>query len=181
MEPPSGGRVFACPGDDNLRSPLRGRGGPLRKSDRTVKKNKSGSPRSKPEVSNLPDAELEVLACLWNRKAATARQVREQMADYRPMAHGSVLTLLKRLLEKGLVTREKATAGKAFVYRPALPAAPTYRRILDDLVQRIFGGSGLTLVSSLFETRAPTPDEVDQLEALLDKCRADARQRAKKK
>ncbi|MHC4716797.1 MAG: BlaI/MecI/CopY family transcriptional regulator, partial [Planctomycetota bacterium] len=43
----------------------------------------------------LPRAELEVMACLWEGGPATARRIRETMHDYRPMAHGSVMVLLK--------------------------------------------------------------------------------------
>ncbi len=143
------------------------------------KKRKSAADPAEPALA-LPDAELEVLACLWNAGQCTARQVRERIAGYRPMAHGSVVTLLQRLLKKGLVTRQKAATGKAFIYLPAQPAGPTYRRILDDLVRRIFGGSGVMLVSSLFETRAPTPDELDQLEKLLDQCRRETGKRVRK-
>ncbi len=119
----------------------------------------------------LPDAELEVLACLWQMGQATAREVREGMADYRPMAHASAVTLLGRLEAKGLVRREKGLVGKAFVYRPTRRPAATYRRILKDLVERIFGGSGVQLVTSLFETRPPTRDELEQLQQLLDRLR----------
>lgn len=118
--------------------------------------------------ARLPDAELDVLACLWRRGEATARQIRETMEDYRPMAHGSVVTLLGRLQEKGLVTREKGPVGKAFVYQPTRRPAPTYRRVVGDLLTRIFGGNSVALVSSLFETQPPTQAEIRQIQELLD-------------
>ena len=42
-------------------------------------KKKAGSARE--ALENLPDAELEVMACLWQRGDATARQIREEMAS----------------------------------------------------------------------------------------------------
>ena len=120
---------------------------------------------------DLPDAELEVLACLWKLEAATARQVREEMQDYRQMTHSAVSTLLKRLEDKGMVAREKGPVGKAFVFRPVVNRRRTYRRILKALRDRIFAGNGLQLVSSLFETRAPTAEELDQLQTLVDDLR----------
>lgn len=120
---------------------------------------------SEPE---LPDAELEVLASLWRGGAATVRQVREAMQEYRPMSHASAFTLLRRLEAKGLVRREKAPAGKAFVFRPTTRPGRTYRRVVKDLLDRVFGGSPVTMVSSLFETRPPTKEELDELQALLD-------------
>jgi predicted transcriptional regulator len=129
--------------------------------------------KNKPKVDahSLPDAELEVLACLWRTGEATAREVREMMNGFRPMAHGSIATLLARLQEKGLVTREKAPVGKAFVYRPVRRAAAGYRSILSNLLDRVFGGSSIALVTSLFETKPPTREELQQLEKLLDDLR----------
>ena len=66
----------------------------------------------------IPEAELDVLACLQRSGEATAREIGAALRGYRPMAHGSVVTLLKRLEAKSLVTKRKADAGKAFVYRP---------------------------------------------------------------
>ena len=58
---------------------------------------------------NLPDAELDVLACLYRLENATVRQIREAIKKYRPMTHGSAVTLLKRLEEKSLVTKQLCT------------------------------------------------------------------------
>jgi len=132
--------------------------------------------RTKPATNQrLPDAELDVLACLWRRGKATAREVREALARYRPMAHGSVATLLGRLRAKELVTRQKGPVGKAFIYKPTRRPGPGYRRAVGDLLQRIFGGNSMALVASLFETKPPTPGELETLQELLDQFRENAR------
>jgi len=119
----------------------------------------------------LPDAELEVLACLWQKDEASAREVREAMDSYRPMTHGAMATLLKRLEAKGLVARRKGLVGKAFLYRPTRAPEPMYRKIMRDLRQRVFGGSGVAMVASLFETAVPSDEELAALEKLLDELR----------
>ena len=119
----------------------------------------------------LPDAELEVLACLWQLREATARQLREAMTGYRPMAHTSMVTLLGRLEAKGLVKRAKGPVGKAFLYTPMRRPGKTYRRVIGDVLQRIFGGNGPALVASLFETQPPTAAELVELQQLLDRLR----------
>jgi predicted transcriptional regulator len=117
----------------------------------------------------LPDAELEVMACLWQLREATARQLREAMLEYRPMAHTSMMTLLGRLEAKGMVKRNKGPVGKAFLYAPLRRPGKTYRRVIGDVLQRIFGGNQSALVASLFETRPPTKAEVAELQQLLDR------------
>ena len=117
---------------------------------------------------DLPDAELDVLAALARTEPATAKRLREQLAEHRPMAHGSVLTLLKRLENKGLVAREKGPVGKAFLYRPERELTPTLRDLVGNLVKRIFGGNSVALVASLFETRPPTVEELAELRQLVE-------------
>jgi BlaI family transcriptional regulator, penicillinase repressor len=127
---------------------------------------------------DLPDAELEVLACLQRQNQATAREIRELMQAYRPMGHASVLTLLTRLEAKRLVTREKGPVGKAFVYLPTQRSRKTGSHLLKKIVQRVFHGDGVALVTSLFQTKPPSRDELVRLERLLTDLRA---QRAERK
>jgi len=129
---------------------------------------------------HLPDAELEVLAGLWKMGAATARDLRESLEPFRPMSHGAMVTLLNRLEEKGFVTKKKGPVGKAFVYSPTRGPKPTFRRIMRETCERIFGGSGIAMVTSLFETRPPTGDELDKLQQLLDDLRQNKDSKGKK-
>ncbi len=117
---------------------------------------------------DLPDAELDVMSCLWRTDAMTAREVREQLQPTRPMTHASVCTLLKRLEDKGLVNRRKASSGKAFVYTASVAPTKTQRRLVRDLVDRMFAGSGVALVASLLHSRRPTDAEIVELQSLLD-------------
>ncbi len=121
---------------------------------------------------NIPTAELEVLACLRQMEQATAREIRERMHAYRPMAHGSVVNLLKRLEAKKLITKKKGSVGKAFVYRPLAATAGIYENLLNRLLNRVFGGDSLALVSSLFETMPPDSRQLAELEKLLEDLRA---------
>jgi BlaI family penicillinase repressor len=120
----------------------------------------------------LPDAELDVMVCLWQQGPKTARELREALAAARPMTHASISTLLARLTEKGLVGREKGAVGKAFVFRALVSPNATRRHLVSELLDRVFGGSGLALVSTLLESRRPTAREIDQLSNLLDQLRA---------
>lgn len=110
-------------------------------------------------------------------RKATVREIREAMAEFRPMAHGSVVNLLKRLEVKGLVRHEKGPIGKAFIYIPTSRPEPTHRRIVSEMLQRIFGGNGVAMVSTFLDTKPPTPEELDQLEELIRRKRTDKKPR----
>lgn len=119
----------------------------------------------------IPDAEADVLAALFDAGESTARGLREALERQRPMAHGSVVTLLKRLEGRGLVKRRKGDQGKAFVYRPTREHGRTLGPAVTNLMRRAFGGRPAALMASLFETRAPSADEIDELEELVKRLR----------
>jgi BlaI family transcriptional regulator, penicillinase repressor len=129
----------------------------------------------------LPPAERDVLACIYRLREPTARQLREALHSFRPMAHGSVLTLLNRLEAKGLVAKKKGPAGKAFIYRATQARQSTFTHLLRDLVHRVFEGDPVSLVASLFETRPPTKEEVARLEAMLKDLRRQRRPASERK
>jgi predicted transcriptional regulator len=91
------------------------------------------------------------------------------------MAHGTVVTLLRRLEDRRLVKRRKADQGKAFVYSPTKGHARTFGPLASSLMQRAFGGKPAALVASLFETRPPSTEEIDELEALVERLRDERR------
>ena len=135
------------------------------------KQQPAGSAEERTAVERLPNAELEVLAAHWHKGKATAGEIREHLAHRRPLAHGSVLTLLKRLSAKNLVSREKAPKGKAFVYQATRQPDAICRRILKDLTDRVFGGSRVAMIASLLDTHSPSEDELDELRELLERLR----------
>lgn len=121
----------------------------------------------------IPDAELEVLAYVQREGGATGKEVREGIAEWRPLSHSSVMTLLGRLQDRGLVRRELVPRGREYVYHATTTRDEAVEPILRRLLNRVFEGDAAGLVSSLFETRAPNPEEIERLEALLVELRED--------
>ncbi len=140
------------------------------------KKSKPTGPKGA-KAAQPPKAELEVLSCLWQRKQATVREIREAIAGFRPMAHGSVVNLLKRLEAKGLVRHEKGPVGKAFIYSPTGRPEPIRNRLVSEMLHRIFGGNGVAMVSSMLDTKPLTGEELEQLEELIRRKGSDKKSR----
>jgi len=116
----------------------------------------------------LPEAELEVLAALRDLGEADTVALRKALDSFRPMAHASMATLLKRLEAKGLVSRRKADSGKAFIYRATVDGAEIVRPLVDRLLHRVFRGNKLTMVATLFQARPPSKKELRELEELVE-------------
>ncbi len=129
------------------------------------------------QVEKIPDAERDVLVCLNRLEQATVKEIRAELAAVRELKASSVLTLLKRLEKKKLVTKRKAETGKAFVFRPTAASKRACRHLMKDLFQHVFAGDTMAFMASFFETRKPTDAEIEQLKEqlkeLLDELKAE--------
>lgn len=142
-----------------------------------AKKSKKKKTRVSAERSMeaIPNAELDVLACVWRAEPVTARRIREMMLRYRPMAHGSVVTLLNRLEDKHLVTKQKGSAGKAFLFRGTGKPDPLYKSLVKDMATRVFAQDTGRMVSALLEAIPPTQEELAVIQRALNRARKGAK------
>jgi predicted transcriptional regulator len=127
---------------------------------------------SKALAAELPDAELEVLACLHELGEVEVAEIRRALARFRPLSHASVSTLLRRLEGRGLVSRRKGPVGKSLLWAALPSAQATYRGLLTRLLDRVFAGDPVRLVSSLVSSRRLSGDELRRLRSIVDELEA---------
>ena len=119
--------------------------------------------------SRLPrptDAELAILRVLWERGASTVRQVHESLSGERTIGYTTILKLMQIMADKGIVERDET--DRTHVYTPRMSEEHTQRQLLQDLLDRAFGGSALKLVMQALSTRKASPEELAQIRQLLD-------------
>lgn len=116
-------------------------------------------------IKDLPQAEYEVMEVLWREGEATIKRVHAVLSAERKLAYTTVATLLSRLREKGYVDAREQNF--AYVFRPLIEKAQVQRRKLDDLVQRVFGGSLVPLAAYIAENSKLTPDQIAALEEMI--------------
>ena len=112
------------------------------------------------------NAELEILRVLWQRGPSTVRDVHESLDHARPVGYTTVLKLLQIMVEKGLVRRD--ASARSHVYAAVASQDATQRRMVADLVRRVFGCSTLGLVLHALESTRATAPELDLIRRLLD-------------
>ena len=117
-------------------------------------------------LKKLPDAELEVMQALWDLEAPVPRAaVEAAMAERKPMAQTTLLTLLTRLGEKGFLRIEKQ--GRSSVYTPLVAREDYQARQSRHFVDRLFGGSMSAFASALTASGIPKED-LEELTRLLE-------------
>ena len=110
------------------------------------------------------ESELLILRALWRLGPSTVRQVVEDLGS--DTGYTTALKLLQIMTEKGLVTRDDS--ARTHVFTPAVPETTTQRQLVDDLLDRAFGGSAQKLVLHALAGRKPSAAEVSELRRLLD-------------
>src|SRR5690606_16929294 len=112
----------------------------------------------------LYDRELEVMEVLWERGSATVAEVREALAD--EMAYTTVLTVLRRLEEKGYVSHEEE--GRAHRYLPLVERREARESALERLTRRLFQGSPELLLTHLVSHRKLSEGELRRLREFVE-------------
>jgi BlaI family transcriptional regulator, penicillinase repressor len=98
-------------------------------------------------ILDLAPFELDCMNALWPLGEASVKQVRESLMARRPRAYTTIMTILDRLEQKGIVSRRKV--GRAYLYRASLLAAEAQQSAVQQLVAGFFGGSREALAAHL--------------------------------
>jgi predicted transcriptional regulator len=122
--------------------------------------------RSSASKSELEIARL-VARLVWSLGEASVRDVLAALPDARKMDFSTVQTYLRRLHAKGYLRARRD--GRTNIYSPAVKPTSVVRDVVDDLLDRLFGGDALPLVQHLIRERGLSSEEIDQLQELLDK------------
>lgn len=118
------------------------------------------------EIKQIGDLEADIMGVVWEKGKATVQEVLDALAPHRTLAYTTVMTVMSRLAEKGLLTREKE--GRAFVYSPAVPQERTAGSLLQSLVRRLYDGATGKAIAQLLETEEDVDDaELERLEQLI--------------
>lgn len=125
---------------------------------------------------NLPrptDAELAILRVLWERGPSTVRDVTEALQEDRGTGYTTALKLMQIMTEKGLVRRDDRE--RTHIYEAAVGRDQTQRQLVDDLLERAFGGSAEQLVVQALSAKRASPQELAQIRKLLDELEGGSR------
>jgi BlaI family transcriptional regulator, penicillinase repressor len=118
------------------------------------------------------DAELAILRVLWERGPATVRQVHEALAD-RETGYTTTLKLMQIMADKGLVTRDES--ARTHVYAARVSQEQTQRQLVNDLVDRAFGGSAAELVLRALSDARTSAEDLREIRKLIDEAKEERR------
>ncbi|MHC4476530.1 MAG: BlaI/MecI/CopY family transcriptional regulator [Planctomycetota bacterium] len=113
------------------------------------------------------DRELQILRILWERGAGTVREVNKEMNMAKTTGYTTTLKLMQIMAEKGLLTRDDSRYKH--VYKPTVSEEKAQKRLVGDLMEKVFSGSAEKLVMRALSAKKVSPKELARIRKLLDK------------
>lgn len=121
----------------------------------------------KEEIRRLPDAEQEVMQAIWACTPPVARtDIEKILFQTHPMALTTLLTLLTRLSERGVITIEKN--GRRSYYTPCI-SQEEYLAAQGKLFFKKLCGGNLSVFANALCDSGLTKDEIVELRTLLER------------
>ena len=109
----------------------------------------------------VSDAEWTVLEVLWSAgKPLNATDIRNGLGERRRWERTTVLTLIQRLLKKGVLRQEKR---EVYYYEPCVKREEYIKDETKDFVDKFFRGSSRNLAAALVNSEALSKKELEEL------------------
>ncbi|MFZ5946256.1 MAG: BlaI/MecI/CopY family transcriptional regulator [Bacillota bacterium] len=80
----------------------------------------------------LGHLEADIMEIVWNKEKVSVREVYEQLNLNREIAYTTVMTIMGRLAEKNILTKEPR--GNAYVYSPTLSKDEFTSRMVSNVI-----------------------------------------------
>ncbi|HKE34945.1 MAG TPA: BlaI/MecI/CopY family transcriptional regulator [Candidatus Acidoferrum sp.] len=120
----------------------------------------------RPRHNTLTPQELEIMKLVWQRGAATVRDVYEALLERRKIAYTSVMTMMKILETKGYL--KKRRQDRAFLYRPAHSKNQIIGGMIREFIDRVFNGSAQPLLVHLVKSRRLREKDLQKIVRLVE-------------
>lgn len=115
----------------------------------------------------LGELECAVMEAIWHDGEATVRDVLDAMTRVRDIAYTTVMTVMTRLVEKGLLRRNAGPTG-SFVYQPRVSREAFYARASRQRFAALLREAGPVAVAQFVDALEEVdPDLIAALRARL--------------
>ncbi len=124
-------------------------------------------------ASHPTEVELQILGVLWWRGPSTVRQIHNILKDKRDTGYSTTLKMVQVMTEKGLLLKNDTTRPQ--IYKPAISENKAQTHLVDDLIQRAFGGAVDKLILRAITSRYISSENLKQIKELIRKLEGDSK------
>ena len=118
------------------------------------------------QTKELTERELVVMRAFWNEGVGTADEARQRLVDTGvELAYVTVANVVRGLEDKGFL--KQLNKSRPFKYRAARTFEDVSKRLVGDLVERLFDGSRQKLLVQVLDKRRLSKTEREFLKQIL--------------
>ena len=110
--------------------------------------------------------ELQILRILWELGPSPVRDIHQRLNEAKGTNYSTTVKMLSVMLEKGLVRRDENASPH--IYRAAFSRETAGKRMLSDLIEKVYDGAAMSLVLQALASTQATKEELDEVRRLLD-------------
>ena len=110
--------------------------------------------------------ELEMLRILWDLGPSPVREIHARLNEAKGTNYSTTVKMLAVMLQKGLVRRDEDV--RPHIYHAVLTRAKAAKTLLNDLVEKVYEGSAMSLVLQALSSGKATQAEIDEARRMLD-------------
>ena len=107
------------------------------------------------------DAEWKIMEVLWDHAPRTIAEITKVLETTTGWSRHVVITLLKRMEEKGTVTVDQS--GPAKLYSPKISQDEASKKETDKFLSHVFKGKASLLINHLVESEKITADDLQEI------------------
>ena len=117
--------------------------------------------------SGLSENEWYIMQVLWEKSSASLRELCDALSESKGWTKHAISSFLKRMIEKGAISVDES--GKVKNYIPLWNKEETILEETQSIMERVYKGNLLLMVSNAVKEQKLTKEEIDKLRSMLDR------------
>jgi len=114
----------------------------------------------------LTRLEWLLMDSLWEARQATATDLQKKLNPTQGWAYSTIKTMLDRMVTMGYAKSRRV--GNVYEYSPRIKRPTAVGRVVDEMVDRLFGGSVAPFVQTLVDRGDFDSTDAEKLKAILE-------------
>lgn len=116
-------------------------------------------------LPQISEAEYEVMKIVWKYAPINTNEITEKLLATSSWSAKTIQTLIKRLVNKGVLTYEKNS--RVFVYTPVVKESEYISQESNSFLNRYYDGDITAMLSAYIQNDKLSKTEIETLRALL--------------
>lgn len=118
------------------------------------------------KISRISESEWQVMKIVWTKSPITTNEVVDALTPVTTWKPKTIMTLLKRLVQKEALGYEKK--GRIFEYYPRVGEQECARVESQSFLQKVYGGTLQPMLAHFLSETDLSKEDIEELKQILD-------------